>query len=77
MTNRRLGITKNGRFALFPSRARGGDDIYVLEHCNVPYAIVPAKENSLRFVGECYGYGITQGEALKGKCNNMGKLIIV
>ncbi|KLO86373.1 Uncharacterized protein LW93_11148 [Fusarium fujikuroi] len=71
LSRRKPGATfqeiRNGRFALFPSRARGGDDMYVLEHCNVPYAIVPAKENSLRFVGECYVYGIMQGEALKGK----------
>ncbi|TXC03354.1 hypothetical protein FocTR4_00002229 [Fusarium oxysporum f. sp. cubense] len=77
LTNRRLGITKNERFGLFSQRARGGDGIYVFEDCTATYIMVPAQDNSLRFVGKCYVYGIMQGEGLKGDGNSMGNIIIV
>ncbi|EMR81044.1 hypothetical protein ACHAPC_000969 [Botrytis cinerea] len=68
LKNRKLGITGKGYFGLFPRYAEKGDMIYVMDGCDVPYLLREADgEGRFRLVGECYVFGIMDGEAVKGE----------
>ena len=42
--------------------------IYVMDGCDVPYLLREADgEGRFRLVGECYVFGIMDGEAVKGE----------
>ncbi|KAJ3544957.1 hypothetical protein NM208_g2761 [Fusarium decemcellulare] len=77
LKDRRLGITQKGYLGLFPQRAKEGDDIYVLENCVVPFVMRPAEHGNLQLVGECYVYGIMEGEAVEAKDIILGKIVLV
>ena len=63
----RLIITDGGYLGLAPTDAQAKDVIAVLEGCNVPLVLRPAKETQGQFavVGECYIHGIMSGEMVE------------
>ncbi|KAF9880376.1 heterokaryon incompatibility protein [Colletotrichum karsti] len=63
--NRRLGITTKGYLGLFPQHAEAGDNLYVLDGGHVPFVMRDAEGGKFRLVGECYVYGIMDGEAIR------------
>jgi hypothetical protein len=66
-SGRRFGVTKAGIMGMFPMGAREGDDIWLIGGMRTPFVLrrclgeggKMAWEN----VGECYVYGVMQGEA--------------
>ncbi|KAF7901749.1 uncharacterized protein EAF01_007048 [Botrytis porri] len=65
LKNRRWGTTRNGFFGLFPRYVEEGDIVYVMDGCNVPYLLREVDgEGRFRLVGECYVFGIMDGEAV-------------
>jgi hypothetical protein len=61
--NRRFGTTEKGTMGIFPSNTQVGDLICILFGCSVPVVLRPW-EQEFRLVGECFVYGIMDGEAL-------------
>jgi len=61
----RLARTVDGRLAYVPRSARAGDEVWILASGKVPFVLRPKEEESSRFqfIGECYVYGMMQGEA--------------
>ena len=66
--NRRLIRTKQGRLGLVPAGAEPSDLVCVLFGCSVPVVLRAATElptGSFRLIGECYIYGVMEGEAMR------------
>lgn len=61
---RRIFRTANGRLGVGPKIMESGDIIAVLYGCQVPYVLREYGEYH-RIVGECYVYGMMQGEAVR------------
>ncbi|KAF7937289.1 uncharacterized protein EAE98_001603 [Botrytis deweyae] len=78
LKNRRWGITRKGYFGLFPRYAEEGDVVYVMEGCDVPYLLREVDEkNRFRLVGECYVFGIMDGEAVGGEGFAFEEIVLV
>ncbi|KAF5873533.1 putative heterokaryon incompatibility protein [Botrytis fragariae] len=78
LKNRRWGITRKGYFGLFPRYAEERDIVYVMDGCNVPYLLREVDgENRFRLVGECYVFGIMDGEAVRGEGFAFEEIILV
>ncbi|TGO47376.1 hypothetical protein BCON_0280g00030 [Botryotinia convoluta] len=78
LKNRRWGITRKGYFGLFPRYAGEGDIVYVMDGCDVPYLLREVDgENRFRLVGECYVFGIMDGEAVGGEGFAFEEIILV
>jgi hypothetical protein len=76
--NRKLGITEKGYLGLFPRHAEVGDGLYVLNGCHIPFLLREVDGvGRFRLVGECYVYGIMDGEAVGGEDVSMGEIILV
>ncbi|RSM07156.1 hypothetical protein CDV31_008708 [Fusarium ambrosium] len=67
LKNRRLGITNKGYLGLFPGHVKKGDVVYVFETCALPSALRSAGNGKFRFIGECFVYGIMEGEAVEAE----------
>ncbi|KAF2143986.1 uncharacterized protein K452DRAFT_306631 [Aplosporella prunicola CBS 121167] len=74
---KRLGGTKgtvdrtfftmsNGSFGLGPKEAREGDSVCIILGAQVPFVLRKSEQGTYRIVGECYVYGIMDGEAVHG-----------
>lgn len=63
---RRLCVTYDGFLGLMPAAAQEGDIIYILKGSAVPFVLrpVPDDESMFEIIGECFVYGIMNGEAL-------------
>jgi hypothetical protein len=61
--NRRFGITVKGTMGIFPPNTQVGDLICILFGCSVPVVLRPLGR-VVQLVGECFVYGIMDGEAL-------------
>jgi hypothetical protein len=61
-----LFLADNGYIGLAPVDAKVGYEICLLFGGDVPY-IVCEQDQYYRFVGECYCYGIMQGEAIENE----------
>lgn len=68
--NRRLFITTDGLgrklYGLAPQRSEKGDSVCILHGCSVPVVLRPRAE-FWELVGECFVYGIMDGEAMQTK----------
>jgi hypothetical protein len=63
--SRRLGITSKGYLGLYPRRVNVGDVVYVFDSCYLPYVLRSVgSEDKFKFIGECFVYGIMDGEAV-------------
>jgi hypothetical protein len=69
---RKLVVTAQGYLGLVPNAARKGDSICLLLGCSLPVILRPLSDGNAsqaaprwKFVGECYIYGIMDGEAMK------------
>jgi hypothetical protein len=79
---RRLGITARGRLGLFPAHGAVGDRVVVVGCCHVPVLVRGVDGDGdggrFRLMGECYVYGIMNGEAVEGgEAGGMGEVILV
>lgn len=63
---RMFAITEDGRFGLVPAEAAVGDLVAILWGGEVPFVLRTGKDQTFELVGECYFYGIMNGEALTG-----------
>ena len=63
---RRFLVTANGYIGLAPGEARKGDRVVIVYGCSTPLLIrkVDEAEDNWRLVGECYVYGLMDGEAI-------------
>ncbi|KAK4222586.1 hypothetical protein QBC38DRAFT_518818 [Podospora fimiseda] len=65
-TNRRVGITGNGRACLLPRLAEVGDHVVLLKGGRVPVILRPREDDNIdgpmEFIGEAYVYGAMDGE---------------
>jgi hypothetical protein len=61
---RRLFFTYFGRLGLGPAAMREGDRLVVLFGGEMPYILRP-EGSQFRFVGECYVYGLMNGQAVR------------
>ncbi|TGO35541.1 hypothetical protein BHYA_0154g00030 [Botrytis hyacinthi] len=78
LKHRRWGITRKGYFGLFPLYAEEGDMVYVMDGCDVPYLLRQVDgEGRFRLVGECYVFGIMDGEAVEGEGFAFEEIILV
>ncbi|KAF7897186.1 hypothetical protein EAF00_005414 [Botryotinia globosa] len=78
LKNRRWGITRKGYFGLFPRYAEEGDIVCVMDGCVVPYLLRQVDgEGRYRLVGECYVFGIMDGEAVGGEGFAFEEIILV
>lgn len=62
---RLLFISTSGFMGLVPPKAIPGDEIALIFGANVPF-VVRKQSDHYQFIGECYVYGIMDGEALEG-----------
>lgn len=68
--NRRLGITEKGYVGLLPEFGKVGDRVYVFDGCHIPFLLrVVDGAERFRLIGECYVYGIMDGEFIKEDMN--------
>jgi hypothetical protein len=77
LTNKALITTKAGRLGLGMLEARKGDQVAIIQGCNVPLLLRPSGRG-LRLVGACYIDGLMDGEALRDPQNvrKLGKVCI-
>jgi ankyrin repeat protein len=61
---RRLFLASNGYIGLVPADTAVGDEICLLFGGDVPY-VLRERDQFHQFIGECYCYGIMNGEALQ------------
>jgi hypothetical protein len=59
---RRFAATDNGLIGLVPEEAQVGDSIVVIQGSEVPFILRPYKKKWYLIIGECYIYGIMDGE---------------
>ncbi|KAK3983887.1 het-6-heterokaryon incompatibility protein, partial [Cladorrhinum sp. PSN332] len=62
---RRVFVTELGYIGLAPIASMLGDEVCVLMGSKVPH-VIRRDGDIYRFVGECYVYGIMDGEVLQG-----------
>jgi hypothetical protein len=64
---RRLCVTNGGFLGVMPPAAQQGDLIYLLKGGAVPFVLRPVDGDAGKFemIGECFVYGIMNGEALR------------
>ncbi|RBR13500.1 uncharacterized protein FIESC28_08128 [Fusarium coffeatum] len=78
LRGRTMGITSKGYLGLFPGRVAVGDFVYVFDRCPVPYVLRSVgSEGKFRFIGECYVYGIMDGEAVEPEDICLGGVTLV
>ncbi|KAI9734034.1 MAG: hypothetical protein M1818_006972 [Claussenomyces sp. TS43310] len=63
-STRRLFLTENDYIGFAPANTAVGDEICLLFGGDVPY-VVRERDDSHQFIGECYCYGIMNGEAVR------------
>jgi hypothetical protein len=76
---RRLGITARGRLGLIPAHGAVGDRVVVVGCCHVPVLVrgVDGDGGRFRLMGECFVYGIMNGEAVTGEGGRMEEVTLV
>lgn len=62
--NRTFAVLESGLTGLFPLDAKPDDWVCLLRGCSVP-VLLRRKGNIAHFVGDCYVYGLMQGEMLE------------
>ena len=64
-TNRRFGLTEDGKKCLLPKAAKPGDTVWVIKGCPVPF-VFRKRGAHWRLVGSTYVHNYMDGEALEG-----------
>lgn len=64
---RKSFVTETGFIGLGPRASLAGDEIVALLGGTVPYVVRRVRENIYSFVGECYVFGIMNGEVLSNQ----------
>jgi len=62
--HRSFCITGEGRMGQMPQNAKVGDLVCVLFGGNVPYILRPRGDGGYTYVGDCFVYGLMDGEAM-------------
>jgi len=66
---RKFFLSKSGYMGFGPRALQKGDMIYILLGCDVPLVIRRVGKH-YRLVGECFVWGLMDGEALEGRKEN-------
>ncbi|KAF5611424.1 heterokaryon incompatibility protein [Fusarium subglutinans] len=75
---RGLFATENGRLGLGLHSTREGDEVWILDGCQVPCLLRHTGDGRYKLVGEAYVHGIMHGEALEEPgVKKLGPVIIV
>lgn len=61
-SKRRFGITKSGKLAFFPKKARAGDIVFLVRGSKVPHLLRKRPDGTFTAIGEVYLDGAMQGE---------------
>lgn len=75
--SRRLFLTSNGYIGLASLDAALADDICLLFGGDVPYVVRRTDNECSQFIGECYCYGIMNGEAIQAISDEDDKLYVL
>jgi hypothetical protein len=62
--NRKVGRATKGLLGLFPDRTRIGDEIVLFLGAHVPFVVRGLGNGMFQLIGECYVYGVMDGEVL-------------
>jgi hypothetical protein len=62
--SRRAFVTKQGYLGLGPDATQAGDVVVILFGSNVLFVLRESMKDKFQVVGECYIYGIMDGEAI-------------
>jgi hypothetical protein len=75
---RGLFVTAKGRLRWGLKSTREGDEVWILDGCQVPCLLRPTGDGRYSLVGEAYVHGIMYGEALEGlEVKDLSPVIIV
>ncbi|QBZ58695.1 hypothetical protein PoMZ_03653 [Pyricularia oryzae] len=87
LRNRRFAVTKKGYFGLVPYWTKQGDEVCMLNGCDVPYVIRRvghegsgqgvADSYRFHFLGECYIHGMMNEEVLEMKELELRELVLI
>ncbi|TLD31155.1 hypothetical protein PspLS_02941 [Pyricularia sp. CBS 133598] len=87
LRNRRFAVTKQGYFGLVPHWTKAGDEVCMLNGCDVPYIIRRvghggggqgvAESYRFHFLGECYIHGMMNEEVLTMEELELRELVFV
>ncbi|TLS30964.1 hypothetical protein PpBr36_02813 [Pyricularia pennisetigena] len=87
LRNRRFAVTKQGYFGLVPHWTQPGDNVCMLNGCDVPYIIRRAEHQGggqsmadsyrFSFLGECYIHGMMNDEILAMEELELRELVFV
>ncbi|EJT69606.1 hypothetical protein GGTG_13222 [Gaeumannomyces tritici R3-111a-1] len=78
--NRRFVVTEKSMFGLVPHWAREGDDIAIIQGCNIPFVLRRADRAGGRgyhVIGECYVHGIMSGEVFASGDKKSADIVLV
>ncbi|KAL8366518.1 hypothetical protein RB595_005015 [Gaeumannomyces hyphopodioides] len=78
--NRRFVVTEKRMFGFVPHWAREGDDIVIIQGCNIPFVLRrAARADGRRYhvVGECYVHGIMSGEVFASGDQKSADIVLV
>jgi hypothetical protein len=59
-------VSAEGFMGLVPRDTHPGDQIYIFLGADVPFAVRKRGDMAVRFLGECYVFGLMHGEAASG-----------
>jgi len=62
---KRFFVSRKGYVGWVDDGARSGDIICVLDGATVPYVLRTQDDGSYKLVGECYLYGVMEGQVLR------------
>ena len=68
--------TKQGRIGLAPCTTQTGDLVAIIMGADVPFVLRSTGVGTYELVGDCYIHGIMDGEALEGKHDQVGNIIL-
>lgn len=63
--HRRFFVTSTGRIGIGPGGLKDGDIITVLKGSRAPYALRRLSEDRFSLIGECYVYGMMEGQIVR------------
>lgn len=68
--------TKQGRIGLAPCTTQKGDLVAIIMGADVPFVLRSTDVGTYELVGDCYIHGVMNGEALEGKHDQVGNIVL-
>lgn len=73
---RKFCSTKHKRIGLVPHTIKSGDLVAIIIGADVPFVLRPTNTGRYELVGDCYIHGVMDGEALVGKHDQVGSIVL-